>query len=72
MGVILLCIFFNMGVFYHPGGDSLTIALTKFVICLFVYKPGTPMKKILKKIFVATFAMVSVAPLLCLPPSTVF
>jgi hypothetical protein len=44
-----------MGVFYHPGGDSLTIALTKFVICLFVYKPGTPMKKILKKISLPPF-----------------
>ena len=25
-----LCIFFNMGVFYRPGGDFSTIALTKF------------------------------------------
>ena len=37
VSVCVLCIFFNMGVFYHPGGDSLTIALTKKLFCHFVY-----------------------------------
>ena len=45
LGVLVLCVFFNTGVFYRPPGDFLTIAICFYHFCFIIYKPGAMLKK---------------------------
>ena len=47
-----LCIFFNMGVFYHPPGDSLTMGLQITIfVSVFVFTSLVPHRKKIQNLF---------------------
>ena len=67
LGVSVLCVFFNTGVFYRPPGDFLTIAICFYHFCFIIYKPGAMLKKDFSFQNRVPITTVSLDPVLCPP-----